>query len=158
MPVTNLISIEFTDAELTQMDQALLILETIFKDKAVQFTPKESQKYGKLGDETENWVNMIYTDTETATDLVPQFVDRTEWAKDEKVRNQLSKRSTRLENIATQIADTNRLVGFDIYQTCRSVYNNTKYLSTQNIPGAKAYYEKWSTQFKGKNRKKENEE
>ncbi len=157
MPVTNLISIEFTDAELTQMDQAITTLETIFKNKAVQFTPKESQRYGKLGDETENWVNMIYTDTETATDLVPVFIDRAEWAKDEKVRGEMSRRVTRLESIATQITDTNRLVGFDIYQTCRSVYNNTKYLSTQNVPGAKAYYEKWSTQFAGKGIKKAKE-
>lgn len=149
MPITNTISIEFTTAELKQMDDALTQLENVFKNKVVQLTAKESQRYGKLGNQTENWSNMIYADSKTATNLIPSFIDQKEWAKDEIVRDQLSLRATRLENLAQQVLDTNRVIGFDIYQTCLTVYNNCKYLSTQNMPGAKTYYEKWSAQFPG---------
>lgn len=156
MPVENQISIEITAAELIQMDEALTTLENIFKDKAVQLTPDEGNKYGKLGEETENWVKVIYTDTETAPHLVPDFVDWAEWTKDEKVSDVLSPRVIRLESITQRIVDTNRVVGFDIFQACRTVYNNTKYLSTQNVPGAKTYYEKWKARFsKTKNGKKD---
>jgi hypothetical protein len=75
MALSNLIDIEFTSGELKDIDAHLTGLETIFKNKVVQLTAKESQRYGKLGNETENWANMICTDTETATDLVPAFVD-----------------------------------------------------------------------------------
>lgn len=149
MAINNMISIEFTPAELKQIDDALTKLEAIFKDKAVQLTPQESQRYGRLGNQTENWSNMVYADSKTATNLVPSFIDQKEWAKDEIARDQLSARITRLESITQQILDTNRMIGFDVYQTCLTVYNNCKYLSTQNVPGAKAYYEKWSAQFPG---------
>ena len=150
MPITNVISIELTATELKQMDDALTALETIFKNKAVQLTPAESQQYGKLGNKTENWSNMVYTDSKTAPSVITSFIDQKEWAKDEVTRDQLSNRATRLENITQQISDTNRVLGFDIYQTCLSVYQNCKYLSTQNMPGTKALYEKWSTQFAGR--------
>lgn len=150
MPISNLISIAFTPAELKQMDDALDKLESIFKGKLVQLTPTESQQYGKLGNKNENWSNMIHADSKTAPDLIPPFIDKTEWAKDELARDQLSIRATRLENLAQQVNDTNRVIGFDIYQTCLSIYKNCKYLSTQDMPGAKTYYEKWSAQFPGR--------
>lgn len=149
MPISNMISIEFTPAELKQIDDALTKLETIFKDKVVQLTPKESQRYGKLGNQTENWSNMVYTDSKTAPNLIPPFIDQKEWEKDETARDQLSLRAARLESITQQILDTNRVIGFDIYQTCLTVYNNCKYLSGQDMPGAKTYYERWSAQFPG---------
>ncbi len=157
MPIDNLISIAFTDAELKAIDDALAVIETVFDNKAVQLTAKESQRYGKLGNETENWSNIVFEDSKAAPQLVPAFINNEEWAKDEKARDQLSPRATRLENIARQVSDTNRMIGFDIYQTCLSVYNNTKYLSTQNVPGTKAYYDKWSIQFPGRGGKKEPE-
>jgi len=153
MPITNVISIELTATELKQMDDALTVLETIFKNKAIQLTPAESQQYGKLGNKTENWSNMIYNDSKTAPNIIPSFVDQKEWTKDEVARDQLSTRVTRLENITQQISDTNRVIGFDIYQTCLTVYQNCKFLSTQDMPGAKALYEKWSTQFSGRHPK-----
>lgn len=151
MPIDNLISIEFSAAELTQIDDALTALEEVFAGKTVQLTPKESQLYGRLGNETENWTQMVKQDAATAAaGTVPAFVNQDEWDKDNTVRGQLSQRVTRLENLAQQLTDTNRVVGFDIYQTCLSVYNNVKYLSKQNAPGAKTLYEKWSVQFPGK--------
>ncbi len=153
MPITNVISIEFTAAELKQLDDAIATLETIFKTKAVQLTPAESQQYGKLGNKTENWSNMVYNDSKTAPSVIPSFVDQKEWAKDEAARDQLSSRATRLESITQQISDTNRVIGFDIYQTRLSVYQNCKFLSAQDMPGAKALYEKWSTPFSGRRHK-----
>ena len=155
MPIDNLISISFTPAEIAQIDAALSSLETVFQGKVVQLTPKESQFYGKLGNETENWSNMVFTDAAVApAGTIPGFVDTAGWNKDETTRSQLSPAATRLENIAQQVTDTNRMVGFDIFQTCRTVYNNVKYISSQNAPGAKALYQKWSIQFPGKKGKK----
>lgn len=155
MTINNLISIEFTEDELAKMDAALTVLEQVFAGKVVQLTHEESQKYGKLGNATENWSNMVYDDcTAASVKLIPDFVDKDEWTKDETVRDQLSQRVTRLETIAQQVVDTNRMVGFDIYHTCLSAYNNTKYLSEQGVPGTKVYYDKWSVQFPGRKGKK----
>jgi hypothetical protein len=150
MAIDNLIDIEFTDKELTDIDAHLDGIEGIIKNKVVQLTPKESKRYGKLGNETENWAKMIQEDSKVAPELVPVFVDKAAWARDEKARGQLSPRASRLENISRQVTDTNRLLGFDIFQVCSSVYQNTRFLSTKNAPGSKAYYDKWKVQFEKK--------
>lgn len=151
MTLNNLISIQFTEVELTQIDIALSSLEHVFAGKLVQLTHDESQRYGKLGPANENWVTMIYDDCQaTQLKLVPDFVDKAEWTKDEVARHQLSKRVTRLETISQQIVDTNRAIGFDIYQTCLSVYNNTKFCTEQGVPGTKVYFDKWKAYFSGR--------
>lgn len=148
MPLNNLISIAFTEDELAKMDAALGMLEEAFAGKLVQLSHTESQRYGKLGPANENWVTMIYDDCQASPlKLVPDFVNKDEWTKDELARDQLSNRVTRLETISQQIVDTNRLIGYDIYNTCHSVYKNTKYLSTQDVPGTKVYYDKWKALF-----------
>jgi hypothetical protein len=155
MPFDNLISLLLTPAELTQFDDLITSMETLLAGKLLQLTAKESQLYGKIGNENENWTKMLHDDAPTGpAGTIPVFVDEKEWDKDVTVRGQLSPRVTRLENLAQQLTDTNRVVGYDIYQTSLTVYNNVKYLSTQNVPGAKALYEKWSIQFPGKNGKK----
>jgi hypothetical protein len=150
MALSNLIDIEFTDQELKDLDAHLDGIQAIIKNKVVQLTPKESQRYGKLGNETENWVNMIHADSKQAPDLVPVFIDKAAWDKDEKARDQLSDRATRLADLSRQVTDTNRLLGFDIFNTCSTVYQNARFLSTKNAPGSKAYYDKWKVQFEKK--------
>lgn len=147
MALDNLIDIEFTEQELTDLDAHLDGIQAIIKDKVVQLTPKESKRYGKLGNERENWAKMILTDSKTAASLVPSFIDTKSWDKDVKAREQISPRASKLANISRQVTDTYRLLGFDIYQTCGSVYQNARYLSTQNAPGSKSYYDKWKVQF-----------
>lgn len=150
MALNNLIDIEFTDQELKDLDGFLDGIEAIIKNKVVQLTPKESKRYGKLGNETENWANMIHSDSKVAPELVPVFVDIPAWDKDDKARAQLSPRATRFENLSRQLTDTNRLLGFDIFQVCTAIYQNTRFLSTKNAPGSKAYYDKWKVQFERK--------
>jgi len=150
MALDNLIDIEFTDQELTDMDAHLDGLQAIIKNKVVQLTAKQSKQYGKLGNERENWAKMIHADSKTAATLVLAFVDTKGWDKDVKAREQLSPRAGKLADISRQLTDTYRLLGFDIYQTCGSVYQNARYLSGQNAPGSKAYYDKWKVQFEKK--------
>ena len=149
MALDNLLNLEFTAAELSAISAHLEGLESIVKSKSVQLTKTENKRYGKLGLDTENWVNSIFQDTKTAPDLVPFFIDKVAWANHEKVRDQLMPMITRLENLTKEVVETNRLVGYDIYHTCLSVYQNVRFLSTQNVPGTKVYYEKWKLQFPG---------
>jgi hypothetical protein len=150
MSLGNQISISFTDPELQIIDDSLTAIEKVLTGKTVQLKPEESRRYGKLGNETENWVEMVNTDCITVPALVPAFVDTNEWAIDEAARAAISPRLSRMEAISKNLGDTNRLIGFDIYNTCLAVYNNVRYLMTQNVPGSSAYYEKWKVQFPGR--------
>ena len=153
MSIDNLISIEFSDGELTAIDKAIGDIEAVIKNKVLQLTAEQSKLYGRLGNETENWAAMISADSKTEPKVIPDFVDTAEWGKDEKARQSLNPRATKLLSLAQQLIDTNRVIGYDIYQVCLSVYGNARFLATKNVPGIKALYEKWSIQFPGARKK-----
>jgi hypothetical protein len=147
MALDNLVHVEFTDAELDEINLHLTRLESILKSKAVQLSTTENKRYGRLGEGNENWANTIFLDTETAPEMIPPFVDRNEWAAHEKVRDQLLTINSRLDALALEVVETNRMVGYDIYHTCLAVYQHAKYLNKIGVPGSKHLYNKWSIQF-----------
>jgi hypothetical protein len=147
MALDNLVHVEFTDAELDEINQHLTKLESILKSKAIQLSTTENKRYGRLGEGNENWVNTIFLDTETAPEMIPPFVDRTEWAAHEKVRDQLLTINSRLDALALEVVETNRMVGYNIYKKCQLIYENARMLSSKNFKGFKVHYEKWSAFF-----------
>jgi hypothetical protein len=151
MALQNEISISFTAAELQQIDDAIAQIEAIVQPKVVQLTAEQNGVYGKLGNENEGWVETIYQDCKVMPSLVPaNVVDTKEWDADELARKQLSPRISRLQALLTNLDSTNRLIGFDLYTTCRMVYKNVKALMEMGVAGTKEYYNKWSVQFPGR--------
>lgn len=149
MSLENQISISFTQTELDAIDQALANLEGVLDSKLIALTAKQSQLYGKLGNETENFTNMILQDINQDATVKPAFVNVAEWEKDLVARNALMPRVTRIEGLARRMQDTSRLLGFDIYNSALAVYNSAKYLAANNQGSARTYYERWSVQYPG---------
>lgn len=79
--------------------------------KTVQLTPREAQRYAKLGEDTENWSNTIFNDVELTPEIAPQFINKEEWKKHEVVHDQLTPIASRLKNLAKHTIETNWLVG-----------------------------------------------
>lgn len=150
MALHNEISISFTEEELQQADDAIKKLENIFGPKLIQLTPEQNKFYGKVGNETGNWIKMVHTDAQAAPDLVPtKVVDMNEWNKDDMAREQILPRLNRLNSLANNLSSTNRVIGFDLYNNSLSTYNNVKYEASQNVPGTQFYIDKWKIQFPG---------
>ena len=154
MSLDNQISISFTTDELKSIDGALDVIENVLAGKAVALTPEENQLYGRLGHRVENFAKMIHDDSLTTPAVVPAFVDNAEWQKDVDARGAILPRLTRLNAVEQKLDETARLVGFDIFHTCSAVYNNAKYLASQDVPGMKTLYEKWAVQYPRPSRKK----
>ncbi len=151
MALQNQISVAFTDDELKQIDEHIAGIEAIVKQKVVPLTAAQNSLYGKLGNENESWAETVYADCKQVPKLVPtDVVDVAEWDKDEVARKQLSPRVSRLEALISDIEGTNRLLGFDIYNTCLTVYKYGKTMMDLGVAGFKKYYEKWSVQFPGR--------
>lgn len=149
MSLDNQISINFTPTELDTIDQAIANLEGVLDGKLIALTPKQSQLYGKLGNETENFTNMILQDINQDANVKPSFVNVAEWEKDVAARNALMPRLTRIEGLVRRMEDTSRLLGFDIFNSALAVYNSAKYLAANNQGSARTYYERWSVQYPG---------
>ena len=151
MALQNEISISFTEEELQQMEDHIAGIETIVKSKMVALTAEQNGLYGKLGNENEGWAATVYADCKLMPNLVPaDVVDTKEWDMDELARRQLSPRVSRLEALVTDMESTNRLIGFDLYNTCLSVYKYVKNRMELGVAGFKEFYEKWSVQFPGR--------
>ena len=154
MAIENLISLQFTDAELQIIDEAITKLEDVIKPKAVQMTPEERQQYGRLGNETEGWSLTVREDCTVNSVCIPAFVDVAEWDRDIVARKLLMPRLARMAALNQMVEDTGRLLGYDIFLTTQAVYRNARFLAGQNVPGSSSYYEKWRVQFPGTTRLK----
>jgi len=147
MATNNLISFELSAADAAALDAALTTIEGILNPKVIALTPEENQLYGKMGNETENYAKMVFDDTNTNPNLVPPHVDKVEWTKDVEARAAIAPRLSRINDLAAKLDQTNRLIGFDIFNAVSSTYTYTKYMAKENNPGFSAYFEKWKVQY-----------
>ena len=147
MPIPNLISIELTPQEVTDINAAIDIIEAIINPKVVNLTPAERQRYGRLGDETENFVVKTLTYTEQKPDIIPFFIDTNELKLDVQSRNAVGPVLKRLSILTEKLEDTHKVIGWDLYNAIIAVYRNVKMLSKQDVPGTTIIYEDLKKQF-----------
>ena len=154
MAIDNVHKVEFTEAEIKVLNDAIAAIEQVFKNKAVQLTKEEGRHFGRLGKESEGWAIAVHQDVVSNPMLIPTHIDAEVWAKNELAHEILNPLIKRLENITQQVKDTNRVVGYSLILACKAVYKNAKVLSEQNVLGFKLYYDKWKVQFANRGRKK----
>lgn len=150
MALENLISITFTAAELTAIDNAVAAIEAALAGKVVNLTPEERQQYGRVSNRTENWIDKVmgYMDANPA--LVPGYIDRMEHRKDYDVRKLIATRLNRLASVFESLDDTQKLISSDLWTNSIAFYRNVKIASQQNVPGSTAIYNDLKAQFPGR--------
>jgi hypothetical protein len=151
MANTNLISTSFTEQEVDKINEAITTIEQIINDKVINLTPEERQLYGKLGDRTENWVKKVKEYMEQKPELVPFYLDKSEFDKDYSVRETIIPILRRINAVHESLDDTAKLVSTDIYNASLAYYRNIKLVSHQNVPGTSNMYKDLSNQFPGRN-------
>ncbi len=147
MALENLISVQFTPAELTAIDAALTAIEGALAGKTINLTPEERQQHGRIGNKTENWIEKVkgYMDGNPA--LVPAYIDKAEHDKDYATRKDIAPLLNRLNGIFEQLDDTQKLISSDLYTNSIAFYRNLKISSEQNVPGSTAIYNDLKAQF-----------
>ena len=141
MALENLISVEFTDAELAELDDAINMIERILRGKTINLTPDQRQQYGSIAEQNKLFVNMAKNYMEQYITFVPVFLDKAEFDRDFAARQQLESRMQRLNSVTEQLSDTKILLDFDNYHNAITFYRNVKYLAGENMPGTTVIYE-----------------
>lgn len=141
MALENLISVAFTEAELTQLDQAISSIETVLQGKTINLTPEQRQQYGSIAEQNKLFVNKAKSYMEQYPQFVPPFLDKAEYDRDFAARQQLESRMQRLSSVTEQLSDTKILLDFDNYHNSITFYRNMKYLSGENVPGTNVIYD-----------------
>lgn len=141
MALENLISVEFTNAELTKLDDAISMIESVLLGKTINLTPEQRQQYGSIAEQNKLFVNKAKGYMEQYPQYVPPFLDKVEYDKDYDARQQMESRMQRLNSLTEQFSDTKILLDFDNYHNSLTFYRNVKYLSSENVPGTNVIYD-----------------
>ncbi|CAL2106006.1 conserved hypothetical protein [Tenacibaculum sp. 190524A02b] len=150
MATKNLISIAFTQEEVTAINEALTAIENVIKDKVINLTPEQRQLYGKLGDKTDNWIKKAKQYMEQKPELVPFYLNKLEFDKDYASREAIVPMLNRINSIHESLDDTAKLVSTDIYNAAIAYYRNIKLISQQDVPGTSSIYKDLASQFPGR--------
>ncbi|RZS93873.1 hypothetical protein [Aquimarina brevivitae] len=147
MALENLISISFTEEELTQLDSHLLGIRQILTGKTVNLTPDQRRQYGRIANQNKLIVDKAKNYMEQHPDWIPRFVDKSEFDRDYTARQQVENRVQLLESLSTQLVDTKTLLDHDNYNNALSFYRMLRFLAGENEPGAKSVYEDMKVLF-----------
>ncbi len=150
MALDNLISIEFTPAELEDIRHALDIIKNILSGKVINLTPEERKRYARVSYEMLPWVEKCKGYMESSPALVPAYINKTEFDKDMKARADLVPSYTTTRSVFESMDDTLMLLGNDIYQSCIAFYKAVKAASLANVPGSTTIYQDLAQQFPGR--------
>lgn len=141
MALDNLISLSFSNEELTALDQALQTIHATLSGKTINLTPEQRQQYGRIAEQNKLFVNKAKSYMEQYPELVPAFLDKTEFDRDFAAREQIELRLQRLNSLNEQLSDTKVLLDHDNYHNSISFYRNIRFLSEENVPGTNVVYE-----------------
>ncbi|PIF46627.1 hypothetical protein CLU96_3665 [Chryseobacterium sp. 52] len=141
MALDNLISLSFSNDELTALDQALQAIHTALSGKTINLTPEQRQQYGRIVEQNKLFVNKAKSYMEQYPELVPAFLDKVEFDRDYAAREQIELRLQRLNSLNEQLSDTKVLLDHDKYHNAISFYRNIRFLSEENVPGTNVVYE-----------------
>ena len=150
MALDNLITIEFSAEDLQKIDDSLTAIETVIADKVIALQNEERSRYGRVGENTQNWISKINGHMNSKPEMVPPFIDTTEFGQDLAARMSIMPRVARLNAIVTGLEDTAILLGTDLYNAAIAYYGNIKIMTKQDVPGAKPIFEDLSQQFPGR--------
>lgn len=141
MAFENLISIQFTEAELAQLDAAMASIAQVLRDKTINLTPEQRQQYGRIAEQNKLFVNKAKEYMEQNMQHVPAFIDKAEFDQDFQARTQIESRITQLQGLVEQLSDTKTLLDHDNYHNAITFYRNIRFLSQENVPGTTTLYE-----------------
>ena len=156
MAIDNMISVDFSDQELNKIENALNEVLQVLSGKVVNLTPEERTQYGSIGDKNKIFVDKCKAYMEQDPTTVPNTLDKHEFDKDYKARQQMEEPLKKLSRITEMLMDTKILLDFDNYNGSLSYYRYVKFLATQNTPGITSIYADLSQHFQsmGKRAKK----
>ena len=140
MALENLISVAFTEAELTQLDQAISSIETVLQGKTINLTPEQRQQYGSIAEQNKLFVNKVVDYRRNNPTLSVTDVDWAEFEKDHTSRANIENLLNRIDAVATKLKNAKTLHDYDNYQAALDDYAYTGYRASTGADGYETKY------------------
>lgn len=140
MALDNLISVSFTDEEVTKVNQGATDIGTTLTGKTVSLTPEQRQQHGRIANQNKLIVDKAKMYMDQNPQWIPGFLDKAEFDQDFNTRAQIESMLARLESLVQQLVDTKTLLDHDNYNNTLTFYRYVRFLANENEPGAGAAY------------------
>ena len=133
----------------TTLDKILQNLDDAYAQIPVLITLSVQQRkeHYKMGDASIPFVQKAHEEGKSNLDLVPPFVDLSEFKKDIDYDAALMQIEIRLTKLSERVSDTRMVVGSEAMNAALAIYNYVKQAVKQNIPGAKSAHENLKARF-----------
>ncbi len=149
MAIDNLISVSFTDEDLTQINEAIAKINQVLEGKAVNLTPEERIQYGSIADRNKVLVDKCKSYMEQAPETLPRTIDKAEFDADYQARTQIEIPLRNLKRVVEKLTDTKTLLDHDNLQASLTYYRYIKYLAHENEAGTTSIYQDLKQHYKG---------
>lgn len=117
----NLVSIQYTDEELAQMDAALNTLRVLFS-RMIALQPDERRELTKLGPKSQAFCDQALAVLLANPQIVPPSLDLAEAQVDKRTLDQLRPRLLVLRQLLERADDTEMALGSDLMSVARDGY------------------------------------
>lgn len=154
MSTKNQISVEIPASVITEVAQKLQDCKTLLAPYLQALTVEDRKSLFKMGDKTVATVQKVKSYLETNAEFAPNYMDKTEFLKDEAVVSALTPIGNLATQLATDVQDTITLAGSEALVAALLYYGTTKEASDKGVATAKPIYDDLSQRFSRKSSKK----
>ncbi|WP_339924336.1 hypothetical protein [uncultured Cyclobacterium sp.] len=147
MITKNAVSIQFPEADLQAVKEALATLKTILGPQLIALSPSERQTVPKMSDGTLPFVEKVMDYAQSDNQFLPPYVDLQELEKDWLAVKELMPLLRDLQQLESNLNDTLMMAGSEAYVGALSYYNSVKYGAKVNAADAKVIYEDLKQRF-----------
>ena len=152
----NEFELEFSPEELTEVDGAIKVLETVLLPKLSVLSTKEKQDLLIMGDKSVAFVDKAMEVAKQEKELLKTFIDVEAFEKDVVAIDSLRAFKFKLAQVFSGIEDSYAISGSEAYRTALMVYSLMKNAAHMNHPGAKDKVSELAERFpRGRKRKVE---
>lgn len=141
MPLTDLINVHFTAADITAINTAVNALQTALAPRCRNITPEERKQYGSINEQNKLLVQKVRDYRTNQPAMSSPDIDWTEFEADWQDRNFLEALLARLDTLIEMATDTKVLHDYDVYHAALTDYDYTKYKMNTSAVGFDTKYE-----------------
>ena len=143
----NNVSIEFTEAELQALREAMATMRSILDPHLKALTPQNRLKLPKMGDGTLPFVEKSIDYAKANGKFLPPYVEMEELEKDWVVFKNLMPLHRDLKQLERNLESTLMMAGSEAFVGSLSFYNSVKYGARMNVADAQVIYEDLRQRF-----------
>jgi len=149
MAQANVLSVEFSAAELQSIQSAISVLQSTLLPKLKTLSAQDKQQLPKMGDKSVAFVQKAYEYGQLHPTLNPAWLDTEAFRVDLEALKTLQALDRSLTPVVAALSDSQDLAGSEAYQAALLFYANVKGAAKLSLAGAQQVADDLAARFPG---------